>query len=294
MALMWRFVAGAALVVLALTVGVLAVGGSGGGGERRAPPAPRAAHAVVWAVGDGATGTEPAKRLAATIAAQDVDRLLYLGDVYERGTAAEFVLNYHAVYGNLVRVTAPTPGNHEWDNRADGYHAYWRSIKGSSPPPYYAFRLHGWTVLSLNSEAAHDASSPQVRWLRRAVRGRGTCRLAFWHRPRFSAGNYRNVRHVEPFWAALRRRAAIVVNGHDHNMQRFEPRHGITQFIAGAGGRRLYRVDENLPGLAYASDDEWGALRLELDRGVARWAFVSTRGHVLDAGTIRCVPDAER
>ena len=289
---MRSFVAGAALVAVALGAGALAAGRRDGGGDERRVP--RATRAVVWAVGDGATGSAPAKRRAATIAADDVDRFLYLGDVYQRGTAAEFASNYHTVYGRLARVTAPTPGNHEWPNRAGGYNPYWRSIKGRTPPPYYAFRLGGWTILSLNSETDHEAASAQVRWLRRTVRGEGTCRLAFWHRPRFSAGNYRNVRHVEPFWAALRRRAAIVVNGHDHNMQRFEPRHGITQFIAGAGGRRLYRVDENLPGLAYASDDEWGALRLELDRGVARWAFVSTRGHVLDAGTIRCVPDAER
>ena len=278
--------------MVALGAVALAAPRWGGGGDEHRPP--RTTRAIVWAVGDGATGSEPAKRLAATIAADGVDRFLYLGDVYERGTAAEFVLNYHAVYGNLVGITAPTPGNHEWDNRAVGYDAYWRSITGRSPPPYYAFRLRGWTILSLNSEAAHGASSPQVRWLRRVVRRRGTCRLAFWHRPRFSAGNYRDVRHVEPLWDALRGRAAIVVNGHDHNMQRFAPRDGITQFVSGAGGRRRYRVDEKHPGLAYANDDDWGALRVELGRGVARWAFVSDRGRVLDAGTIRCVPDAGR
>jgi hypothetical protein len=288
---MWKLVSGAALVAVVAAAVVLAVVARWTGGTDR--PRPRgAATAIVWAVGDGATGSRAAKRVAATIAAGRVDRFLYLGDVYERGTAAEFASNYHTVYGRLARITSPTPGNHEWPNRRHGYNAYWRGIKARTPPPYYAFRLRGWTILSLNSEIDHDSSSPQIRWLRRIVRGGGTCRLAFWHRPRHSAGSHRDVRHVEPFWDALRGRAAIVVNGHDHNLQRFAPRRGMTQFVAGAGGRRRYPVDESQPGLAYANDAQWGALRLELARGVARWAFVNVRARVLDSGTIRCVPES--
>lgn len=45
----------------------------------------------------------------------------------------------------------------------------------------------------------------------------GTCRLA-WHRPRFTAGKHADARDVAPLWEALRGRAKIVVNGHDHNM----------------------------------------------------------------------------
>ena len=104
---------------------------------------------------------------------------LYLGDVYDDGTSEEFERNYRSVYGRLDRVAAPTPGNHEWPNAEEGYKPYWRGAKGRTLPSYYSFRAGGWELLSLNSEAAHDADSAQVRWLRRAVAEPGTCRLAF-------------------------------------------------------------------------------------------------------------------
>src|SRR5881398_1209004 len=67
---------------------------------------------VVWAVGDGANGSAPAKALAARMAADRAARLLYLGDVYEDGSAGDFARNYRPIYGRLDARTAPTPGNH--------------------------------------------------------------------------------------------------------------------------------------------------------------------------------------
>ena len=156
-------------------------------GRPWAPPEDRAARAqaaippagtraaVVWAVGDGADGSRRAKRLARLIAADRPHRFLYLGDVYERGTAREFRRHYDPVYGALARVTAPTPGNHEWGRRTEGYYPYWRRKKGRLQRPWYAFRL----ILSLNSQASHGPRSAQLRWLRAQLREPGTCRLAF-------------------------------------------------------------------------------------------------------------------
>src|SRR5687767_11260444 len=69
--------------------------------------------AVVWAVGDGGTDSREAARVARLIADGDVDRLLYLGDVYPNGTAHDFETNYEPTYGALAALTAPTPGNHD-------------------------------------------------------------------------------------------------------------------------------------------------------------------------------------
>jgi hypothetical protein len=77
------------------------------------------------------------------------------------------------------------------------------------------------------------------------------------------------------------------VNGHEHDMQRFRPRHGITEFVSGAGGHSHYAVTSR-PDLAYSDDKEFGALRLALSPGIARYRFVSVRGHTLDSGSVRC------
>jgi hypothetical protein len=95
---------------------------------------------------------------------------------------------------------------------------------------------------------------------------------------------------VEPFWKALRGHAVLVVNGHEHLMQRFEPIRGITELGAGAGGHGLYPLDEDEPRLAFADAEQYGALRLELESGVARYEFVTVEGETLDSGEVECQP----
>lgn len=248
----------------------------------------KAGGPAVWAVGDGADGKGPAKALARLIAARGVDRFLYLGDVYEHGTASDFARNYASVFGRFASKTAPTPGNHDWPGRVGGYDRYWRSIRGKGQSPYYSFSVGGWQILSLNSEAPHDKGSPQLAWLRREVRGGGTCRLAFWHRPRYSDGTeHGDQRDVAPFWEALRGKATLVLNGHEHDMQRFKPREGITELVSGAGGHGHYPLRPG-PRLAFGNDENYGALRVGLRPGGANLAFVSAAGRTLDSARVAC------
>jgi len=268
---------------------------AGGCGETGTvvPPSAAArpsASAVVWAVGDGADGGQPAADLARRIADSPADRFLYLGDVYESGTAGEFQANFDRVYGPLVARTVPTPGNHDWPNRRDGYFPYWRRALGRPVPSYQAVRLGGWDVLSLNSEEPHGPRSRQVRWIRSRVRAPGTCRLAFWHRPRYSAGLHGDQPDIEPLWKVLRGHATLVLNGHDHDLQRLRPIGGLTEFVVGAGGHGLYRVAPRDSRRAFADDTRYGALRLTLHPGLAEYAIVDTEGRTLDAGRIPCRP----
>ena len=260
-------------------------------------PSGPAGRALIWAVGDGADGSARAHRVVSRMRRKAFHRVLYLGDVYGAGllsrlrgdgTEADFRKRYDPVYGAFAKITAPTPGNHEWPQRGDGYEPYWEEVFGEKPPAYYDFRVAGWHVLSLNSEAPHGARSAQVRWLRGRVRAPGTCRLAFWHRPRFSAGRYADASGLAPLWDALAGRAKVVVSGHDHNMQRFEPIDGIAQYVSGAGGRDLYGVRRSDPRLAFGTGGAYGALRIELRPGRARLAFVSAGGRILDVSVVPC------
>ena len=243
---------------------------------------------VVWAIGDGAVAGGVPKRVAARIADGDPSHVIYLGDVYENGTAREFRTNLEGVYGGLVRRMWPTPGNHEWPEHKTGYDPFWRKQLGRPIGEYYERSAGGWQILSANSEDAQDPT--QLAWLRsRARAGGGTCRIAFWHRPALNAGEHRD---EEPdgfgLWSAVRGRAAIVLSGHDHDMQRFKPLHGTVQYISGASGRGQYDVDESDRRLAWSNDQVAGALRIELRPGRADLAFVSVDGILLDRSTVRC------
>jgi len=270
------------IAVFLLLVTALSAAACGGA---QAAPKP----GVIWAVGDGADGSAGAKALAGRIRRDRPDRFLYLGDVYPAGTAEDFRDSYATVYGPLARITSSTPGNHEWGNRSEGYNAYWRARTGRTPKPWYTFLLGGWRLFSLNSEAPHDAGSDQLSWLKRKLRGaQGSCRLAFWHRPRASAGLHGDAVDIAPLWNALQGRARIVLSGHDHDSQRFRPSRGLVQYVAGAGGHGLYPVDRGDRRLRFADDTHYAALRIRLAPGIARLAFVSADGQVLDRSRVRC------
>ena len=216
--------------------------------RRRSPgiahaPEPGAA-AVVWAVGDGADGSARAKRLARLIAGDEPDRFLYLGDVYETGSAEEFRRNFAGVYGALAEITAPTPGNHEWGRRREGYYPYWAAVTGRRQRPVVPLptRRAGRSSASTPRRRTGPGSR-QLRWLRRQLDGRaratagsrsGTGRAA-------APGVYGDDASYEPFWRALRgqgaagaeRRTTTTCSG-------CAPRDGIVQLVAGSGGRELY------------------------------------------------------
>ena len=254
-----------------------------GCGDEMAPSAVKAPRdgAVVWAIGDGGDGSRDARRVAGLIAADRPDRVLYLGDVYENGTARDFRERFTTVYGGLKQRMEPTPGNHDWPNHETGYDPYWRK------PHHYAFSLGGWRVISLNSETPRAAA--QLRFLRRRLRGQDRCVLAFMHRPRFNAGAHRSEQlHVEPLWRELRGEAALLLSGHDHNLQRFRPVDGVTQLVIGAGGRERYDVHEDDRRLAFSEDRHDGALRLVLRPGHADLRIIRADGEQIDRSSVAC------
>lgn len=240
----------------------------------------------LWAVGDAdAPGSE---EVARQIRKADPDRVLYLGDVYPTGSARDF-RRWAKPFDGLLDRMAPTPGNHDWPKAKRGYFPFWKRVTGRTQPGHYSFRLGGWQILSANSELRRGGATR--RWLRRRVRSGGNCRIAFWHRPRFSAGAHpRGGPIADGYWRALGGHARIIVNGHDHNMQRMHARGGVTEFVSGAGGRALYDVDEDDDRLAFSDDTHFGALHLSLVPGEALWEFVSADGHTLASGVLHCRP----
>jgi hypothetical protein len=286
----------AALGICILLVGAAAAialtrGGGGGGaltgGGGTLKGASRAGT-IVWAVGDGGNGSDEARGVARLISRDHPRRVLYLGDVYNHGSAADFRQRFATVYGSLARKMDPTPGNHDWGQHTLGYDPYWRKEKGRRVAYRYAFSTGGWRVISVNSETPRDPA--QLAFLRRELaKVKGGCAIAFMHRPRFNAGKHQDQqRDVDPLWQALRRKAAILLSGHDHNFQRFRRFSGTVQYVIGAGGRERYGINRGDPRLAFSNDTVDGALRMSLSPRVARLSIVAANGNVLDRSTVRC------
>jgi hypothetical protein len=280
----------------ATTILLLALSGCGSQaktGERSPPsqaatetiPRADAPRAVVWAVGDAATPGAAPDRIAGLVRRAHPDLFLYLGDVYETGAPSEFRRWYQPRFGRLAGITMPTIGNHEWGNRFRGYYPYWFHHKGHRQPPWSKRTIAGW-------QAPHVAGSPQVKWLESTLTGaRGDCRIAFWHRPRYSAGVVHGVApDLNPLWNRLAGHARIVLSGHDHDLQRHRPQRGIAQYVVGAGGRGRYPLNRSNGTMVWGRDDVDAALRIVLTPGHALLEFRGARGHVLDRSRVACSP----
>ena len=226
-----------------------------------APERPPSGNVIV-AAGDIADclsdGDEATARLVGGI---DGSTVLTLGDnAYEDGTAQDFRQCYEPTWGKFKERTKPAPGNHDYETEgASAYFDYFGEAAGQPGKGYYSYELGQWHIVALNSnceEVGCQASSPQLRWLEADLaKDTKSCTLAYFHYPLFSSGKYRpGIQEVKPLWDALYTADAdVVLNGHDHNYQRFapqdpngkaDPEGGIREFVVGTGGRSHYSILE--------------------------------------------------
>ena len=254
------------------------------------------------------TGDEAAADLLdAIFSAGAPGNVFTAGDnAYNSGTADEFASCYDASWGRYRQITRPAPGNHDYNTvGASGYFGYFSDVAGDPSKGYYSYDLGAWHIIVVNSNCWEvggcGAGSPQEQWLRADLAAHpAICTLAYWHHPRFSSGLHGSSTSVQAIWQALYDYGAeVVINGHDHNYERFAPQdpngvadpdRGIRQFVVGTGGMSHYAF----PGAPIANselrnDDTSGVLKLTLHPSSFDWQFVPVAGKTFtDSGSQSC------
>jgi len=227
-----------------------------------------------------------------------------LGDnVYPDGTAAEFSDCFGPTWGRHRSRMLPVVGNHEYHTAgAAGYFGYFGAV-ANGPGGYYATDVGVWRVYVLNSQCSQvscSADSPQVRWLRADLAANPReCVVALWHESRFSSGPHGDATWVGPFWDALYAAGAeIVLSGHDHMYERFEPMDptgaldrtkGLVQFVVGTGGIGFVQVSNVRPTSVIRENSTFGVLKLTLRPEGYDWQFVPVAGRTFaDSGSGTC------
>ncbi|HME13680.1 MAG TPA: metallophosphoesterase, partial [Candidatus Acidoferrum sp.] len=237
---------------------------------------------------------------------QNPGTVMAVGDLaYPDGNKENFAC-YDKTWGRVKSRTRPAAGNHEFHSTgATFYFQYFGPAAGDPKDGYYSYELGTWHIIVLNSECAEvagcNAGSRQEKWLRADLAAHPTaCTLAYWHKPLFSSGDkHGNDPEIQPLWQALyEANADVVVNGHDHDYERFapqdpdakpDPKRGIREFVAGTGGKNHRPFGAPKPNSEVRNADAFGVLRLTLKPGGYDWQFIPEPGKAFtDSGSGVC------
>jgi len=226
-------------------------------------------------------------------------------NAYEDGTARQFADCYEPTWGRVKdRTILPAAGNHDWNTPgAAGYLGYFRTVAAPNGVTWYSRDLGAWHVVVLDSDCDQvggcGLNSPQGRWLAADLAASSArCTLAIWHHPRFTSAERGNNDAVAPFWDLLQRDGAeLVVNGHEHDYERFAPQSpsgveerpgGIREIVVGTGGGQLTGFARTAANSEFRQSGVFGVLRLTLHPANYDWEFLPASGDVADAGSTLC------
>lgn len=262
---------------------------------------------------------------------------------YLLGGYNNFKKYYDPYFGPLKNITMPVPGNHEsYDPDFGGYRRYFKHrahFPAANPGGYYSYNVGGWHMIAINSMWCRDHTwstrvgytpiwsdpekadwgcrpgDPMYDWLVKDLADNAdhACTLAYFHHPSFFWAGYAGGPEVllhdgywftRPIYKALYHAGAdVVLNGHEHDYERFlpmnpkgeaDPAYGFTEFISGSGGdthqplppKTAPRPDV----LAAEQNTSFGFLELSLKEGGADFRFVPGKGEPAykDSGSISC------
>jgi len=270
---------------------------------------PEPTPAVLIAAGDiagcGSDGDEATAALVESLPGT----VAVLGDsAYPSGAPEEFAQCYEPTWGRFRDRTRPAVGNHEYQTPgASGYFAYFGPAAGPTGLGYYSYDLGAWHIVVLNSQCWEvggcGGDDPQAEWLETDLLAHPTqCALAYWHVPRFSSGIHGSSDVMQAYWHLLVEAGAeIVLNGHDHDYERFAPQdaqggldleRGVREFVVGTGGYGRYLFPgAALPNSEARDASTYGVLLVSLYAGRYEWEFRPVAGgSYSDTGSGFCHP----
>jgi len=246
------------------------------------------------------------------------DFIIAAGDTENspNATIADYLNIFDPAWGPLVPRMYPVPGNHEYNDPAngpgaEGYRAYFPDARAPATGPlYYSFDAGNWHFVGLDTDKCQagencptidQTTDTQFQWMvQDLANDTHTCDIAYGHHPAFSSpgivvpagGRHGSIQWMVPAWRQMVASGVdLYFSGHDADYERFPAMDGngnpwplgTRQFVIGTGGAGKLPFDAILPQSEFHYTG-LGATLLTLGESSYSWQFVSTTGAILDQG----------
>lgn len=223
-------------------------------------------------VGDSGFGDPVTPKIAARMAAANLDFGLQVGDIVynideNKDVFDAFALKYYRPFSPVLREMPMylVLGNHDdekaaiWNGAPFYDHAFPAfpdsqfQQTSTEPHDWYAFAYNDVQFLMLDTEAMNNAQArlAQKAWLaERLADKRFATSIPVFHIPPYTGGAHVNDGvAVRADWVPMFRQSGVklVLSGHDHNYQRLIE-DGITYIVSGGGSATLYAKTADIPG----------------------------------------------
>jgi hypothetical protein len=254
--------------------------------------APGGLHLVV--VGDFGTGdddeNEVSQAMLRWVDTNGASAFLTTGDnIYPAGESADFDEAWTEPYGWVAARGLPVVaslGNHDVMN--DGGAAVQDLL--AMPDRWYSKVIGDAEIFVL--DANDPANGDQLQWLTQALQASSaTWKIAVFHEPAYSCASHDGTPLVQELWVPLFESTGVdlVLNGHDHDYQRFVAPDGPTYVVTGGGGDSLYPLEPcpaGYPPRVAGNDQDHHFLAVTADLAGLRVQALGSNGVVIDDFTI--------
>lgn len=245
-------------------------------------------------IGDFGEGNRDERQMAELVknwvVDTDASTLVTTGDnIYPEGDPQYFEDAWSEPYGWVDKKdveVAASLGNHDVEG---GESEEVMDLLGM-PGPWYRERIRDAELFILDANRVEDTG--QIRWLKRALRrSRAAWQITVFHQPAYSCSKHGSTAEVVREWVPLFERHGVdlVLNGHDHNYQRFFSK-GITYIVTGGGGAQLYghrACDEGHPERIEGEDEEHHFVGVFGSAESLRLVAIDDDGDVIDIATLK-------
>lgn len=260
----------------------------------RPPPASNSEPVRMIAIGDMGYPSPDQRAVLEQMRTVEADLVLLAGDIaYPFGTLLELESHFFSVYAELMHRTPffPASGNHDYetDDALPFRQAFVLPENGGvlGRERWYSFDWGRVHVTVLDTERIDPA---QLDWLDQDLtlaRASGAdYAIVVLHKPAFSSGEHGPVAevitHILPILE--RHEVPLVLGGHDHHYERFEPQNGVVHIVTGGGGRGTRRVSAT-SATAYAAQVAHFVYLIAGPDQLSMWA-IDASGQTFDTAVI--------